>query len=423
MSRQILSLHLRNFYVTAERQQDSSLQTKPVVIVHRREVLDASAEAATCGVKPATPVSRVLRLCPEAHVVEFVPERYQACYQTVWDVLAQHTPLVEPTELHEGFFDLTGCLRREETLAQRVERIRQQFRDAAGMHCSLGGGTSKLVAKLAMPHDRYVSPAQTSEFLETTQIAELDCLDAKIRERLTRLGIDTLGRLSRVPENVLARHFGQTGVLLHRLSQGLDPSSVLPLYPPRREEVTQHFAPLEEDEAVLHSHLILLSDRLWEQLTQRGEEASAVELRIALSPQPSAINNPCATPDTRHAIQNPKSKIQNLKSQLPRPLPSSSRLFDLSATLFHQFWDGRPVSSLTLTVSDLCPKEAAQLSLWDSRSLHQLAGRLDETLCALRRRYGTLSILTGQQYRQRRQPRLADQILTLQRECLMRKAA
>ncbi|NCO42966.1 MAG: hypothetical protein COZ06_12000 [Armatimonadetes bacterium CG_4_10_14_3_um_filter_66_18] len=405
MPRQLLFLHLRNFYVTAERQQDASLQTAPVVVVQRREVLDASVEAATCGIKPATPESRVLRLCPEAHVVEFVPERYQACYQTVWDVLTQHTPLVEPTELHEGFFDLTGCLRRAETLAQRVEQIRQQLRAAAGMHCSLGGGTSKLVAKLAMPHDRYVSPARTSAFLEPIRIAALDCLDAKTRERLTRLGIDTLGCLSRVPENVLTRHFGQTGALLHRLSQGLDPSAVLPLYPPLREEATQDFTPPEDDEAVLHTHLLRLSGRLWKRLTQHDKEAFAVELRIAFS------------------APNPNSQIQTPKSQLPRPLSSASRLLDLSLTLLYQCWDGRPVFSLTLTVSDLRPKEAVQLSLWDSRSLHRFAGQLDEALCALRRRHGTLSVLTGQQYRQRCQPRLTDQILTLQHECLTQEAA
>lgn len=417
MARQILFLQIPNFYVAAERRQEPSRQAEPLVVVQERKVIDVSPEAAEWGVTTASTLSQAQRLCPEVQVIEFVEERYLSFHQRVWDVLARHTPRVEPVALAQGFCDLTGLLGRGETPAERLSRLRREIHETVGVQPLIGGGSSKFVARLAASHNRYVPASSTQAFLDPVPVRDLVELEDKLRDRLTRLGIDTLGVLSRLPEQALIRQFGATGKWLQQLSRGEDSSPVLPLYPPRRELVTQRFTPAEEDERVLRRCLARLANRLWTRLQRHGEQPGAVELQVAWLPPPAGAAPAVPLgPGRLTAPSNPEAGSLSSSLPLSRPPASAARLSELFSCCFRQVWNGRPVWSLTGIALALHPKPAGQLNLWDNRASQCLCGQLETALRLLRKRYGARAVQTGRQYRQHHRPRWAERILALQQE-------
>ena len=83
-----------------------------------------------------------------------VPVPWEACVQQgeqIRDVLAEFTPAVERASSDEFYLDLSGTERlyHGEPLAVTARRIRNAVLAATGLSVSIGGGTSKLVAKLA----------------------------------------------------------------------------------------------------------------------------------------------------------------------------------------------------------------------------------------------------------------------------------
>src|SRR3954469_12968760 len=156
--RRILLADADAFYVAVARLVDPEGAGKePLLIVggtreSRGVVCSASYEARKFGVRSAMPISRALRLCPQAMCVP-VPRR--ACGEKsrqIRAVLERYAPIVEGASIDEWYMDLAGTegLYANEPLATTAVRIRDRVTEATSLSVSIGGGSSKLVAKLAV---------------------------------------------------------------------------------------------------------------------------------------------------------------------------------------------------------------------------------------------------------------------------------
>src|SRR5256886_15477820 len=98
------------------------------------------------------PISRALRLCPKAVCVPVPRKACSAKHKEIRAVLERHAPAVEGASIDEWYLDLGGteALYRNESLADTAMRIRRDVIREAGLSVSFGGGTSKLIAKLAV---------------------------------------------------------------------------------------------------------------------------------------------------------------------------------------------------------------------------------------------------------------------------------
>src|SRR5256884_1268383 len=118
----------------------------------RGVVCSASYETRKFGVRSAMPIARALRLCPNAMCV---PVPFKACLAKsaeIRDLLQKFAPVVETASVDEWYMDLTGTERlyHHEPLHGTAQRIRQAVQQATGLTVSIGGGTNKLIAKLAV---------------------------------------------------------------------------------------------------------------------------------------------------------------------------------------------------------------------------------------------------------------------------------
>jgi DNA polymerase-4 len=206
-TRRILLADADAFFVAVARMVDpEGAGREPLLIVggtreSRGVVCSASYEARKFGVRSAMPIARALRLCPQAMCVP-VPRR--ACSEKsreIRKVLERFSPVVEGASVDEWYMDLAGTegLYRE-PLERTAMRIRDVVHRETSLSVSIGGGTSKLVAKMAVERAKpkpgtsangvhVVPEGKEGEFLETFSLAEIPMVGPRFQERLAKLGM------------------------------------------------------------------------------------------------------------------------------------------------------------------------------------------------------------------------------------------
>lgn len=207
-TRRILLADADAFFVAVARMVDPEGAGKePLLIVggtreSRGVVCSASYEARKFGVRSAMPISRALRLCPRAMCVP-VPRR--VCAEKSREIratLEKYAPVVEGASIDEWYMDLGGTegLYAHEPLAESAARIRDAVVQRTTLSVSIGGGTSKLVAKLAVERAKpkpgsgatgvhVVAAGDERVFLETFDLADIPQVGPRFQERLATLGM------------------------------------------------------------------------------------------------------------------------------------------------------------------------------------------------------------------------------------------
>ena len=211
IARRILLADADAFFVAVARMVDpDGAGRAPLLIVggtreSRGVVCSASYEARKFGVRSAMPISRALRLCPEAMCVP-VPRR--VCGEKsreIRAVLERYAPVVQSASVDEWYMDLGGTegIYENESLAVTAKRIRDTVAAETKLSVSIGGGTTKLVAKLAVERAKpkpgtnatgvhIVAAGDEGQFLETFDLAEIPLIGPRFQERLAKLGMRTV---------------------------------------------------------------------------------------------------------------------------------------------------------------------------------------------------------------------------------------
>lgn len=171
----------------------------------RGVVCSASWEARQYGVRSAMSIARAEKLCPNAM---FVPVPSKACgikNREIRKVLERFTPIVEGASIDEWYLDMGGteAVYHHEALRDTAHRIRAAVKQETGMSISIGGGTNKLVAKMAVERAKpkpgtradgvhIVDPGTEAAFLRTFTLADIPMVGPKFQARLTSLGMTTV---------------------------------------------------------------------------------------------------------------------------------------------------------------------------------------------------------------------------------------
>jgi DNA polymerase-4 len=242
--RRVLLADADAFYVAVARAVDPEGAGKARLLIvggsreSRGVVCSASYEVRKYGVRSAMPIARALRLCPDATCV---PVPFKACWQKsreIRQVLQEFTPVVEGASVDEWYLDMTGTegIYHHEPLAATAQRIRQRVRAATGLTLSIGGGTNKLIAKMAVDRAKpssggdgvvIIEPGAEAAFLRTCTLAEIPLVGPKFQERLAKRGLVRVEDVLRSGRAALEQWLSEreAGWLWHRV-HGLDDDSV-----------------------------------------------------------------------------------------------------------------------------------------------------------------------------------------------------
>ena len=288
----ILHIDMDAFFASVELRERPELVGKPMIVGHagnRGVVLSATYEARALGVHSAMPMSRAIRMAPQAVIIEPTHSKYMDVSKQVMEIFDSITPLVQPLSVDEAFLDVSGAIRLMGSPAQIGALIRARVRDEQGITCSVGISSTMFVAKLATnyakPDGLHVVPADgIIEFLHPLPIGALWGVGKKTAEQLHRLGMKTVADIAHTPLNTLIKIVGEaSGRHLHDLAWGRDLRVVTPEQAERSISNERTFDTDIDDPEVLHAQILDLSEKVASRLRAAGLVGRTVSIKVRFS--------------------------------------------------------------------------------------------------------------------------------------------
>jgi DNA polymerase-4 len=339
------------------------------------------------------PISRALKLCPDALCVPVPRGACSKKSREIAAVLERFAPVVECASIDEWYLDLTGTERvyAGRTVEDVALAIRVAVQAETGLTISLGGGTSRLVAKLAVELAKSKPDRPTSgvfivpdgaegDFLQQFKLADIPGIGPKFRERLDRLGLRSVRDM--VPHDLatLTRMVGEREAeWLWGRVRGIDDSAVSTREIAKRMSREETFERDIESDDELHRELLRLVTRLAADLREHDLAARTVTVRL----------------------RDGDFKTRQASRTLPQPVISDRVILATARALLARLRRERRVRArlLGVALSSLgVPDRAAQLSLFETPSAsletardRALAGAVDR----LRAKFGDKAVIPG----------------------------
>ena len=229
--RTIFHVDMDAFFVSVEELYEPSLKGKAVVVGgqrHERGVVSAASyEARKFGVHSAMPLRTAAKMCPHAIFVDGHPERYRECSERVYGVLGSFSPQVEMASIDEAYLDMTGTERLHGPPLKAAHALHQQMKEKTRLNCSVGIGTSRLIAKVSSAQAKpngvlWIVPGEEARFLAPLDVREIPGVGKVMEAHLHHLGIRKVGDLAKLEESELERRFGKWGLALAGKARGED---------------------------------------------------------------------------------------------------------------------------------------------------------------------------------------------------------
>ncbi len=383
MQRIVCHVDMDAFFVSVEEIFDPSLKGKPVVVGGKRNqrgvVSAASYAARKFGVHSAMPLRTAAQLCPQAIFVEGHMHRYVEYSRKLFNILNRFSPRVEMASVDEAYVDLTGTERLHGPPLCTAHKLHSAIGTETSLNCSLGVGSSRLVAKISSDKAKpngvlYVLPGQEAAFLAPLDVRAVPGVGKKSEAALHKLGIRKVGDLARLDESLLASHFGKWGLALAGKAIGADSgawfdSEIGVDEDPKSISHEHTFGEDTADQTKLETALLKLSEMVAKRLREQKLYAKTIQLKMRY--EDFSTYTRASTLD--HATQ------------------LDQELAGAVIKLFRQAWDKHtPIRLLGVHGGSLQQVEG-QMSLLDEPNTERLRNAF-RSIDHIRDRYGNASI-------------------------------
>lgn len=288
------------FFVAVARLVDpEGAGRAPLLIVggapgSRGVVCSASYETRQFGVRSAMPISQALRMCPGAMCVPVPGLACRRKSREIAAVLGRYAPVVQSASIDEWYLDLSGteALYGDAPLEAVAHRIRDAVREATGLSISLGGGTNKLIAKLAVEFAKpkpgtagngvcIVPPGEEATFMHDVTLADIPGVGPRLRERLAARGVHRVPDALALGLPALERMLGErAGRWLHDRVQGIGSAVVVAHAAAKSVSHEDTFDRDVDDDDALEQELVRLVTRVASDLRAKGLAARTITVKL-----------------------------------------------------------------------------------------------------------------------------------------------
>jgi DNA polymerase IV len=377
----ILHVDMDAFFVSVELLTRPELKGKAVIVGggpnQRGVVTSASYEARRFGVHSAMPLRTAAKLCPHAVFLDGHHELYGEWSDRIAAILAQYSPIVEMASIDEAYVDLAGTERLHGPPVAAANKLLREITSSAGLPCSGGLGSTRLVAKVASDQAKprgfvWVAPGAEAKFLAPLSVRTIPGIGKVTEAALNQLGIETVGQLQALSLAQLEEHFGRWGIALYRKARGIDSYEFFLDAEPKSLSHSQTFGVDTNDREALESTLSHLCQKVSKRLRDAGLYARTVTLTLRFS------------------------DFRTITRALSLAQPSDLDTTFLAAVreLFHRSWNGKAMLRLVGVALTSFSAAAGQLDLLDPERRDKLE-RLARTTDRLRDRFGFSKLQLG----------------------------
>ncbi|MGH9657332.1 MAG: Y-family DNA polymerase [Bryobacteraceae bacterium] len=359
----------------------------------RGVVCSASWEAREFGVRSAMSIARAEKLCPQAM---FVPVPGKACgikSKEIRAALQKFTPVVEGASVDEWYLDMAGteAVYHNEPLRVTAHRIRSTVRKETGMSISIGGGTNKLVSKMAVERAKpkpgttgdgvhIVEPGTEAEFLRTFNLADIPMVGPKFQVKLSALGMVTVPDLLEHDLVALRRMLGTNAAeWLWDRAHGIAGAVVEGHGDQKSMSRDETFSvDLSKDEDI-ERELLRLVTRASHDLRQAGFTARTITVKL----------------------RDKDFKTRSARRTLVKPVVADRVIMETAKDLLHKLRGVRrvPARLIGVALSSLAADvDADQLNLFDNDDPQLQTDRdlaIARTVDRVRKKFGSKGIIPG----------------------------
>ena len=313
-------------------------------------VLAKSIPAKKYGIHTGEPVASALRKCPFLVIEPPSHPLYSKRSQELMALLHTYTSDIEQVSIDECYMDYTPICHLFPSPQFAARTIADRIKNELGFTVNIGIAPNKLLAKMASDFEKpdkvhTLFPEEIPEKMWPLPVGDLFMVGRSSAQRLTQLGIRTIGELAHTDVDFLQFHFKSHGLLMWEYANGID-HSVVDADEHELKGIGNSTTLASDVEKTDAAKQILLS--LSEQVAARLRKAHQIAQTVTLEIKYNTFQS-CSR-----------------QTQLKTPSATSGTLYRCACTLFDELWNGTPIRLLGLRTSKLLPEDApVQLSLFD----------------------------------------------------------
>lgn len=287
-----------NFYVSCERIFNPKLEGKPVVVLSNNDgcAVARSQEAKALGVKMGAPWFQMQMLARKHGIIALSSNYtlYADMSNRMMTILGKFSPSQEVYSIDECFLGLDGF---NTDLTAYGQTIRQQIKNWIGLPVCVGIGSTKTLAKLAnhvakkQPEWQSVcdlgslSEYALNDLLARIEVGEVWGVGRRIREKLTRLKINTVLELKQADAAFMGRYFSVVTQRTIMELRGISSLQLEELAPAKQQIMcSRSFGSPVTQLAELQQAIISYITRATEKLRSQSSVSGAVYVFISTSP-------------------------------------------------------------------------------------------------------------------------------------------
>jgi DNA polymerase IV len=389
VERLVLHADMDAFFASIEERDKPELRGLPIIVgaVSPRGVVAAASYAARkFGVRSAMPGFQARQLCPQGVYLPSDIRKYAQVSEQVQRVFEEFTPMIEPIALDEAFLDITGSMRLFESPVALAAQLKARVREVTQLTVSCGIADSKLVAKIACSLGKpdglkYVAPHETRAVLDPLPLRRLWGIGPVAERGLRQAGYQTVRDIAEADVHQLTRLLGSRAEELIALARGQDDRPVVADRAAKsygEENTFEHdISELSTISAALTSHAHAVAQRMRNDAISGRTISIKIKLARARGTRSSRID---ASENERRYPLLTRSK------SLAEPTDDAQLIRDVALELWRSADVREPIRLIGVSLSNLEPHAARQLSLFDPE--RERARKLGPALDAIRQRFG-----------------------------------
>lgn len=389
--RVILHSDINCCYAAIEHLHHPELEGKPLAVGGDPEsrhgiVLTADYIAKKYGVKTGMALWQAKQLCPEITFVSPRMDLYLRFSRMAHEIYAEYTDLQEAYGIDESWLDVTDSATIKGDGYSIAKEISNRMKLELGITVSIGVSFNKIFAKLGSDYKKpdaittmYADEFQTKAW--NLPVGDLLYVGRSTNQKLTKLGIRTIGDLAKTDEAILVSQLGKMGGVLWAFANGYDDSPVrkenahAPIKSVGNSTTTHRDLINDEDVKIV---IYVLAESVAARLRENGFRCRVVEISIR--------DNELYSFTRQRKISNATNITEEIAVEAYK--------------LFKESYDWRkPIRSVGVRGADLVNDNYwEQMDLFCDFQMREKHMKMDVAVDDIRRRFGFYSIQRGLMY-------------------------
>jgi DNA polymerase-4/DNA polymerase IV (DinB-like DNA polymerase) len=377
---EIIHIDMDMFFAAVEIRDNPELAGKPLIIgalPHERGVVSTcSYEAREFGVRSAMSIKEAHRRCPHGIYMHPNGRKYVEASRQVHEIWNHYSDLKEYISLDEGFLDVTGTVGLFGGARRIGREIKRRVRDETGLTCSIGIGYSMMSAKLASEEKKpdgfyqILTPEALRELIIDRSVRIIYGVGPQTEAELRKININTVRDIYDNRE-LVTRALGNHGQHIIDLADGVDNRVIAAPSKSQSFGKETTFQQDITDREYLKDVLRLIARDLSFQIRLDKRFVKTITLKVTFK-------------DMKKITRSKSGGATN----------KADVIYQTAAAMLDKI-ERRPIRLVGISLSGITDKIERQTSLFDDSATSQKAGKLEDAILSLQRRYGLNRIKTG----------------------------